>query len=131
MPLHFEAPLGHLHVRWVREDSIALPERILSSSFLLTAERVEDWPVSSLEQIDDAALQAVHALEPELVVLGTGRRQVFPSQRILAAFLTRGVGIEVMDNGAAARTFNLLAAEGRRVVAAFLIDASITQEPGR
>jgi uncharacterized protein len=61
------------------------------------------------------------ALEPALVLLGSGARQRFPAPAVLAACLTRGIGIEVMDNAAAARTFNLLAGEGRRVVAGFLL----------
>mgnify|MGYP006779811445 CR=1 FL=1 len=61
-----------------------------------------------------------------LVLLGTGSRQRFPGAAILALFLTRGVGVEVMDNAAAARTFNVLAAEGRRAVAAFMLPAAPT-----
>jgi uncharacterized protein len=122
VPLQYEAPRGFLHVRWVREASISLADRTLESSFLLTPERVEPWPVTSPASLDPAAVEVLLALEPELVVLGTGRRQVFPSQAVLAAFLSRGIGIEVMDNGAAARTYNLLAGEGRRVVAAFVIE---------
>ena len=60
-----------------------------------------------------------HDLKP--VLLGTGERQRFPSPAAMAAMLTRGIGIEVMDNAAAARTFNVLANEGRRVVAGFLL----------
>jgi uncharacterized protein len=55
------------------------------------------------------------------VLLGTGPRQRFPSAAVMAAMLTRGVGMEVMDNAAAARTFNVLATEGRTVVGAFLL----------
>ena len=61
------------------------------------------------------------ALQPALVLLGTGERQRFPPAAAMAALLTRGIGIEVMDNAAAARTFNVLATEGRRVVAGFLL----------
>ena len=61
------------------------------------------------------------ALQPALMLLGTGARQRFPSAAAMAALLTRGIGIEVMDNAAAARTFNVLATEGRRVVAGFLL----------
>ena len=56
------------------------------------------------------------ALQPELVVLGTGATQVFPPAAVMAACLTRGIGIEVMTNAAAARTYSVLAGEGRRVV---------------
>ena len=60
-------------------------------------------------------------LKPELVLLGTGSRQQFPPAAFLAGFLRKGVGIEVMDNAAAARTYDLLAAEGRRVIVAFIL----------
>lgn len=59
------------------------------------------------------------------MLVGTGERQRLAPPALMAAFLTRGVGLEAMDSAAAARTFNLLAGEGRpEVVAAFLIDAT-------
>ena len=63
------------------------------------------------------------ALEPEVVLLGTGSAQDFPPREALIPMLRRQIGVEVMDNAAAARTFNLLASEYRRVVAAFILDA--------
>jgi uncharacterized protein len=70
-------------------------------------------------------LTAAHAaelltLEPELVVVGTGVRQVFPATEFSAPLLAAGVGVEIMDTGAACRTFNVLVAEQRRVVALLL-----------
>ena len=56
-----------------------------------------------------------------MVVLGTGERQVFPAAAFMTGFLRKGVGVEVMDNAAAARTYDLLAGERRRVVAAFIL----------
>lgn len=61
-------------------------------------------------------------LDPEIVLVGTGQRQVFPAREFLGTFLSRGVGVEVMDTGAACRTYNVLIAEGRHVVAALLVD---------
>ena len=60
---------------------------------------------------------------PELIVLGCGAAQAFPPAATLAACLRRGVGLESMTNAAAARTFNVLAGEGRRVVAGFVLGA--------
>ena len=57
------------------------------------------------------------ALDPELVLLGTGPRQLFPAASFGAQFLQLGIGFEVMDTGAACRTFNVLVAERRRVAA--------------
>jgi uncharacterized protein len=75
---------------------------------------------------DAAELTAAHAadivaLEPELVLIGTGARQVFPPAEFGAQFLRAGIGFEVMDTGAACRTFNVLVAEQRRVVALLLV----------
>jgi uncharacterized protein len=61
------------------------------------------------------------ALEPELVLLGTGRRQIFPPPFFGAEFLKAGIGFEVMDTGAACRTFNVLVSEQRQVVGLLLV----------
>jgi uncharacterized protein len=60
-------------------------------------------------------------MEPEVVLLGTGPRQHFPEASFAARFLRANVGFEVMDTGAACRTFNVLVAEQRRVVAVLLL----------
>ena len=72
---------------------------------------------------DLAAAQAARILEldPELVLLGTGPRQVFPAAAFRARFLSAGIGFEVMDTGAACRTFNVLVAEQRRVAALLMV----------
>ena len=68
-----------------------------------------------------ADCDALIALQPAVVILGTGPTQVFPPRDVLAAFLTRRVGVEFMDNAAAARTYNVLLGEGRKVAAAFVL----------
>jgi len=60
-------------------------------------------------------------VSPEVVLLGTGARATFPPQRVLGEFLRRGIGLETMDNAAAARTFNVLVGEGRQAVGVFLL----------
>jgi uncharacterized protein len=77
--------------------------------------------VQRVDQFDDAAIESILALQPEVVLLGTGTCAVFPPQTVLAEFLKRGIGLETMDSAAAARTFNVLAGEGRNVVAVFLV----------
>jgi uncharacterized protein len=97
-------------------------ERELRRSFVLAPDRLlEDWRPRAVAELEAADMDALLALEPALVLLGSGATLRFPAQAVLAACLVRGVGIEVMDNAAAARTFNLLAGEGRRVVAGFLL----------
>jgi uncharacterized protein len=124
MDLSLDRPGDFLFVRRVGARSITVVDRELTASFLLAPERaVEQWPVNDVQLLDADHVDAILALKPELVLLGTGERQHFPAAAFMAGFLRRGVGIEVMDNAAAARTYDLLAGEGRRVVAAFILPA--------
>ena len=84
---------------------------------------VTDWPVHDAALLDVRDLGAIEALAPEVVLLGTGEHQVFPPPRLFAHFAGRGIGFEVMDNGAACRTYNVLVTEGRRAVCALILPA--------
>jgi uncharacterized protein len=89
---------------------------MVSASTLSTLPDVRD--MNDLVALDRSRILA---LEPELVLLGTGPRQIFPAASFRAQFLSAGIGLEVMDTGAACRTFNVLVAEQRRVVALLLV----------
>jgi len=111
-----------LFVRKADAGSVTIIDREYARSLLIDAEQViEDFPPRRVEELDAAAIQKVLALEPEVVLLGTGARITFPPAAVLAQFLKRRVGLEAMDNAAAARTFNVLIGEGRRAVAVFLL----------
>ncbi len=130
MDLSLEQADGYLLVRRVGAHSITLLDRELSRSFLLAPDQaIENWAVDAASQLDVDHVEAMLALQPELVILGTGARQSFPSAAFMACFLRRHIGIEVMDNGAAARTYNLLAGEGRRVIAGFILPAPTLTSP--
>jgi uncharacterized protein len=122
MPLAQERPEGLYTIRWVAADSIRIDDAEFRRSLLVLPDHVRpDVPAGSTRDLDDRLIGEILALAPQVLILGTGTRQVFPSQAVMAAFLSRGVGIEVMDNAAAARTYNLLALEGRRVAGLFLL----------
>ncbi|MFP7722761.1 Mth938-like domain-containing protein [Lysobacter sp. A3-1-A15] len=123
MQLHLE-PAGHAYVlRGADGRSALVNDRRLTSSFVIApGTLLADWPVASPAALEPADLLPLLELQPEVVVLGTGGRQVFPPAAVLAVCLRRGVGVEVMANDAAARTYTVLAGEGRRVVAGFMLD---------
>ena len=77
--------------------------------------------IHNLDDLVAVDVSRILALEPELVLLGTGERQIFPATSYGAQFLRTGIGFEVMDTGAACRTYNVLVGEQRRVVALLLI----------
>jgi uncharacterized protein len=114
--------LNHELPDYAYGQSARVNDRTLSASFILSPQQlVEDWPVRDSASLAPDDLAPLLALKPEVVLLGTGERQVFPPAAVMAACLSLGVGLEVMTNAAAARTFNVLASESRKVVAGFLL----------
>lgn len=122
MDLSLEQSEGYLLVRRVDARSVTLLDRVIEHSFLLTPAGItEAWPVTAAGNLGVDDVPALLALKPEVVIVGTGERQAFPAAAFMAGFLRKGIGIEVMDNAAAARTYNLLAGEDRKVVAGFIL----------
>jgi uncharacterized protein len=122
--LTLENPNFRYCLRGTDAGGVWVNDRRLTRSFILTPSTlVEDWRPLHIEDLQPADFGPLLVLEPVIVILGTGKVQRFPSQAVLAACLTRGIGIEAMDNAAAARTFNVLATEGRRVAAGFLLES--------
>ena len=127
MQLNLERPDYAYFLRGADGAQALVNDRILRRSFIIAPDTlIEDWAVDDAAALGPAMLEPLLALAPELVVLGTGATQVFPAAAVMAACLSRGVGIEVMNNAAAARTFSVLAGEGRRVVAGFMFASDAT-----
>ena len=84
---------------------------------------MQPWDVDAFEALQPNHFDAVLALQPELVVFGSGVRLRFPRPALLRRLIERGIGVETMDTAAACRTYNVLASEGRSVVAALLLEA--------
>lgn len=121
MQLNLERPDYTWYLRGADGRHALVNEREITRSFAIAPEAlVEDWPVVDARAMQPSDLAPLFALQPELIVLGTGPTQMFPPASVLHACLSQGIGIEVMDNAAAARTYSVLAGEGRRVVAGFV-----------
>ena len=122
MQLNLEHPDHEFLLRGADGRQALVNDRYLTDSFIVSPDKlVEAWPVRDPRVLSAADLEPLLGLDPEVVLLGTGGTQVFPPAAVRAACLSRGVGLEVMNNAAAARTFNVLAGEGRRVVAGFVL----------
>jgi len=92
-----------------------------ASHLLVTAERVLRWEIAGFEALEAAQAAQFTALQPEIVLLGTGATLRFPPAEFARTLSDAGIGLEVMDSHAACRTYNILTAEGRRVLAAILV----------
>lgn len=122
MDLVHELPDYDYVLRGADGRSALVNERRLAASFIVSRTRlVEDWDAAPVASLGPEQLEPLFALDPEVIIIGTGDAQAFPPPRTMAACLARGVGLEAMTNAAAARTFNVLASEGRRVVAGFIL----------
>jgi uncharacterized protein len=113
-------------VRGYAAGELWINDRRLGEAVILTATELLLEPglrdASDLGHPATAALLTTRALAlaPEVVLLGTGVRQCFPAAGFGAGFLRAQVGFEVMDTGAACRTFNVMVAEQRRVLAVLI-----------
>jgi uncharacterized protein len=103
---------------------VEVSHRRYTASLVVSGDRiVTDWPATSIEALTADHFAAIVELAPEIVLLGTGPRFVFPEPKLLAPLANAGIGTEAMDTPAACRTYNILLGEGRNVVAALIVVA--------
>ncbi len=113
---------GTLTIRSVDTDGIRIKlgadDNVWTTAVALTPhEVIEHWQAPAISDLVADHFDELLEYAPELVLLGTGAKGQFPPRDLMFAFARRGVGLEVMDTPAAARTFNVLAGEGRKVAA--------------
>jgi uncharacterized protein len=109
-------------VSHIGPDGIRVGEISIGRSVVMSASKlILDWPVSSVQSLDLGALAPALELQPEVLLLGTGKRIRFPESALFATLAARGIGLEVMSTAAACRTFNILVNEERPVVAALIL----------
>lgn len=121
MEFNLELPGNHFFVRSIGEKGIRVNDDYYTTPFVISARRIiPEWPVESIAELDETNLGVIFDLKPEVVLIGTGENQVFLPPAVQAHFFRNETGFEVMTTDAACRTFNVLAAEGRHVVAALL-----------
>ncbi len=119
--LHLIAAYGEGFVR-INETENEQERHLTASLIVMPDNLLPDWPVPAFDQLRREHLAVLLEYRPELVILGTGNRHRFPHPALLADLIAAGIGLETMNTGAACRTYNILAAEGRRVAAALIIE---------
>jgi uncharacterized protein len=121
LEFHLEVPETQFYIRSVSEKGIRISDDYYNDPLVISDQQLlPDWNAKSVEDIDEENLQLIFELQPEVVIIGTGKTQVFLPLATQAHFYRRNIGFEVMSTDAACRTFNVLVSEGRRVVAALL-----------
>jgi len=118
-----EADSGDGHfIEGYGEGRIVVDGRGYRESLVVSPERlIPGWGPTSVDELTEGHLMPLVELSPQVIVIGTGQRQVFPDPRLYFSLVAQGIGVEIMDTGAACRTYNILMAEGRRVAAGLIM----------
>jgi uncharacterized protein len=117
-----QTPAGLNLIRRYGADSVVIGDTEIRHSCLVSATAIiPDWPPRGIDELASEHLVPIFALMPEVVVLSTGASQKFPRAALRAEFATRRIGLEIMEVGAACRTYNVLVGEERKVVGAILL----------
>jgi uncharacterized protein len=107
------------------EGAITVNNQRYTNGIVVTPDRLLDmWEPKQVAQLDLSHIEYLISLEPEIILLGTGKVLCFPHPSLSALALQQGIGFEVMDTGSACRTYNVLAAEDRNIAAALMIHSS-------
>ena len=116
-----EKPGDYRFVRSVDASGIRIGEAVYTTSIILTPDQVlENWAPADMASLTHKHLESLFSLRPEVALLGTGPQQAFLPRELAIRVIERGIGLEVMTTDAACRTYNVLASDGRRVVAGLL-----------
>ena len=123
MPLAEDKITSRYSISAYTSSDLTVNERQYQQSIILSPETlINPSPINSIEDFNEHTLQAVLDLNPDVVLLGTGEKQIFPEPKIFGLLGEKGIGLEVMNTGALCRTFNILVAEDRDVVAVIIQD---------
>ncbi|MFT5446675.1 MAG: hypothetical protein ACI9DC_001845 [Gammaproteobacteria bacterium] len=123
MKLHSPPNDLSMRITAYNATSITIGERQMVSTFVITPQSlIVDIAPIEVEQLDWASLSQLHTLDLEVLLVGSGTHQQFPGSHFYAELSRVRIGLEVMTTPAACRTFNILAAEDRRVAALMTFD---------
>lgn len=118
MKLDFDSDTASLAITAYAPGWIRVGEQRIDQACVITTDNIllDVLPAAPAE-LDTGHFDLLAETGADIALLGTGARQAFPDPAMMVELNTRGIGLEVMDTGAACRSFNVLSAEGRAVVA--------------
>lgn len=122
MKLHLQSAEGTNMITAYEGDYVAVNGVRYTHSLIVQPEKtIELWQASASEELTEAHFAGLAGQELEVLLLGTGARLRFPAPQLISRLARQGIGLEAMDTFAACRTYNILAAEGRKVAAALIL----------
>lgn len=123
MHIQKEAPEAHTILSY-SDTEIKIGETLYTESFIVSRSNIiTPWPVAGASALNEALLQTILDLKPEVIILGSNTPDVCQKLPAVQKLHAKNIGIECMTLGAASRTFNLLLTEERAVVAGMILSA--------
>jgi uncharacterized protein len=106
-------------------DSFKLKDTLIETNIVISKDRlIENWSVDSYQNLATQHLDQIILWQPELIIIGSGKIPSFPNPELIAYAASKNTGLEIMDTGAACRSYNLLLDEGRDVVACLFLSVN-------
>ena len=124
MKLHATNTKQYQTITAYDDDGVELNAQRFEKSLIVLPElEPMPWPVDQFDQLKVEHFEQIASTLPDVVILGTGRKQRFVHPKLIGALTSQHKGVECMDNQAACRTYNILMAEGRKVALALIMEA--------
>ena len=117
-------PDSNYRIKSCNKDGVTISNQTYKESLIVTATSIQTLAIKSADQLTAKDLQKVIDLKPEVLLIGTGEKQQFLANHLLADLINQQIGTEVMNTAAACRTFNVLLAESRNVAVILIVEAS-------
>ncbi len=128
MKFQLDSGKGTYSIHGYSTGAVRVNQQELTRSFVIAPEHlIVDWAPEHINQLRSEHLQAISALKPEIVILGTGSRLHFPPPAVTASLTMQQIGVEVMDTAAACRIYMVLMSEGRNVAAGMILERAEIQ----
>lgn len=120
MKLHPDRGAGN-YIESLADGAVRVSGQLVHGPVIVSSGCILPWTPAPIDELTVADFSAALDMDPEVILFGTGTTHRFVDAHLAAAIMGRGIGFEAMDSAAACRTYNLLAAEDRRVVAAIFV----------
>lgn len=104
------------------DDSFTLKNKLIKSNIVISKDKlIENWSIDSYKNLAMQHMDSIISWQPEIILLGTGNESGFQNFELLSYITSKQIGLEIMNTGAACRSYNLLIDEGRNVVACLFL----------
>ncbi len=104
------------------ENGVSINGKLFKQSLIITRDNLNsNWAALTIELLQEEQINQLLTFKPELIIIGTGDKLIFPAVEVYSGIIKQGIGIDFMDTRAACRTYNILMSEGRHVVAGLIL----------